>query len=479
MPQRRTFRIVLGSVLITTVMACGGGGQAASPVTVPGTTDPTTTGKAGLGDPSLCPIGALANATDPVDITVWSSETGVNLDAVTALVDEYNATQTDVHVDLVAQGAESDLAFLAALRSDRLPDLLQTDGISFLQQAIDSQSIVPAGACLAADHADTSDFLPRSLTAYTVDGQLWAMPFVQNAIVLYYNRSAFQAAGLDPDKPPATIEEMRADSLAIMASGYTPHGVAWMSTNGTLSALLSTSAHPMVDHDNGRTGRATHMTIDDEVGTKAFTLLRDMSVDGTALSKADDRNALLALANKDVAMVLGANSAELGEILKASNEQSFPGVEPGIGPMVSIDAEHRGGNNFRGNPLYLVKGQDPAKVEAAYRFALWLTEPEQQAMLDIKTGSVPVRSSTIELPELKDFWQQNPLFRVAYDDLASASAPPGGGAAVLGPAGEFSKFVTAGWTSVTTGTDPATAVSTTVQQVDQAFADYAEQVGAG
>ena len=105
MPQRRTFRIVLGSVLITTVAACGGGGQAASPVTVPGTTVPTTSGEAALGDPSLCPIGALANASDPVDITVWSSETGVNLDAVTALVDEYNATQTDVHVDLVAQGA--------------------------------------------------------------------------------------------------------------------------------------------------------------------------------------------------------------------------------------------------------------------------------------------------------------------------------------------------------------------------------------
>ena len=126
MPQRRTLRIVLGSVLITTVMGCGGGGgQAASPVTVRGTTAPATTGGAGLGDPSLCPIGALANASDPVDITVWSSETGVNLDAVTALVDEYNATQTDVHVDLVAQGAESDLAFLAALRSGRLPDLLR------------------------------------------------------------------------------------------------------------------------------------------------------------------------------------------------------------------------------------------------------------------------------------------------------------------------------------------------------------------
>ena len=444
MPQRRTFRIVLGSVLVTTVMACGGGGQAASPATVPGTTMPATAGGTGLGDPSLCPLGALANASGPVDITMWSSETGVNLDAVTALVDQYNATHTDVHVNLVAQGAESDLAYFAALRSGRLPDLLQTDGVSFLQQAIDSHSVVPAGACLAADHTDTSDFLPRALTAYEANGQLWAMPFVQNTLVLYYNRAAFQAAGLDPDKPPSTIEEMRSDSLTITASGYTPHGVAWLSTNGTLSALLSTSGHPMVDHDNGPTGPATHMTIDDEVGAKAFTLLRDMSVDGTAVSETDDRSALLALGNKDVAMVLGANSAELGEVLKAVNEQSFPGVELGIGPMVSIDADHRGGNNFRGNPLYVVKGEDPAKVEATYRFTLWLTEPEQQAELDIKTGSVPVRSSAIELPKLKDFWHQNPLFRVAYDDLASAGAPPGGGAAVFAPTLEFGKLVTAG-----------------------------------
>ena len=46
----------------------------------------------------------------------------------------------------------------------------------------------------------------------TYQGKIWAMPFLEDTFMLLYNKTLFKQAGLDPNKPPATWEEMRADA---------------------------------------------------------------------------------------------------------------------------------------------------------------------------------------------------------------------------------------------------------------------------
>ena len=77
---------------------------------------------------------------------------------------------------------------------------------------IDSgSSTVPAAACVAASDYDTSDLLPSVLGEFEVEGTLWPMPFNVSNPVFYYDRNDFTAAGLDPDAPPATLDEMHDD----------------------------------------------------------------------------------------------------------------------------------------------------------------------------------------------------------------------------------------------------------------------------
>jgi ABC-type glycerol-3-phosphate transport system substrate-binding protein len=45
--------------------------------------------------------------------------------------------------------------------------------------------------------------------------RLYAMPFLLDVNVLYYNRRAFAAAGLDPDRPPRTLEELAEDAVKL------------------------------------------------------------------------------------------------------------------------------------------------------------------------------------------------------------------------------------------------------------------------
>jgi ABC-type glycerol-3-phosphate transport system substrate-binding protein len=96
-----------------------------------------------------------------------------------------------------------------------------------LQLLADSKTIVPVQSCVDEEHYDLSDYTPRAISYYTIQGALQGMPFNLSMPVLYYNKAAFRAAGLDPDKPPATLDELRDVSQKIVASGYSKFGIAF------------------------------------------------------------------------------------------------------------------------------------------------------------------------------------------------------------------------------------------------------------
>ena len=98
--------------------------------------------------------------------------------------------------------------YKAGLASGDLPDVVQLQG-SDQQQMIDTQTALPASACAKADKYSFSDFLPRVLSYFTVNKTVYAMPFNTSGPVLFYNKTAFTKAGLDPEKPPATLDEVR------------------------------------------------------------------------------------------------------------------------------------------------------------------------------------------------------------------------------------------------------------------------------
>ena len=87
------------------------------------------------------------------------------------------------------------------------------------QQMIDTQTVLPASVCAKADKYSFSDFLPRVISYFTVGNTQYAMPFNTSGPVLYYNKKAFSAAGLDPNTPPKTLDDVRADAEKLKTSG--------------------------------------------------------------------------------------------------------------------------------------------------------------------------------------------------------------------------------------------------------------------
>ena len=118
------------------------------------------------------------------------------------------------------------------------------------------------------------DLNPQSAEiAQDADGDYWGIPVRPYAIGLFYNRALFEQAGLDPDSPPTTWDQVREYAKAISdATGQA--GYAQMTTENTGGWMLTSQIYSLggsIENDEG-----TAATFDDAAGEQALTYLQQM-----------------------------------------------------------------------------------------------------------------------------------------------------------------------------------------------------------
>ena len=113
-------------------------------------------------------------------------------------------------VKLAFQGTsdENMAKVLASVRGGQGPTIAYLDEIQ-AQRIIDSGGFRPVQDFIDQESYDLSDFDPKTIEFFTVDGKLWAMPISIAVPLLYYNKIPFREVGLDPEKPPKDLEEMK------------------------------------------------------------------------------------------------------------------------------------------------------------------------------------------------------------------------------------------------------------------------------
>jgi len=429
---------------------------------------------------SDCPTDALAKATAPVDITFWySGLKASNIDALKALTDQYNGAQKKVHVTLQFQGTYDEGAdkYLTALRGGTLPNLVMLEETR-VQLMVDSKSMVPAAACAKSDKYSFADFLPPVLKEFTVDGQLWPMPFNVSNPVLYYDKNDFRKAGLDPDKPPKTFADVLADARAIKSSGAAKSGFAWEMQPWYVEQWFAKNGDTIVDHQNGRDGRAEKSTVNTDTGKQVFGFVKQLFDEDLAINVGRNESGtdtLLAVGKGDASMAIGT-SAALGTIYDIQAAGQFKDVEVGVAPLPGPSASN-GGVQVGGGAIWIV-GKDKSAVEkaATWDYVKWLDEPVQQAYWHKHTGYVPLRRAAIAEPDVADLWKAKPTFRVAYDQLTASHADQGGPA--IGPYKEFRDAIRTGLESIVLKKVPVGQALTEVQKdADDALKSYNDRVG--
>lgn len=148
--------------------------------------------------------GALASTAEPITIKFWNSFTGADGDQLVELVDRFNQTNTygiKVEMDISANFADQLTSALAAGTGPALvlmSNAMRYQYTGYLQDVSD---------IFAQTGMDKSDFI-QSYLDYCTDGSaMYLVPFQIVGYYLFWNKDLFTAAGLDPEKAPATWDE--------------------------------------------------------------------------------------------------------------------------------------------------------------------------------------------------------------------------------------------------------------------------------
>ena len=441
-----------------------------------------TTVPAGAANSTTCPLAALKQASKPVEITMWHWMTRANETTLQKLTDAFNASQSAVKVNLVNQvDWEATLQkYKSGLASGDLPDIVQLQETD-QQQMIDTQTVLPASVCAKADKYSFSDFLPRVISYFTVAGTQYAMPFNTSGPVLYYNKKAFTAAGLDANTPPKTLDDVRAASEKLKANGVSaPLGLKVDPI--FLEQWTAMANRLFANNGNGRRARATKAVFDSAVGRGIFSWMSGMVKDGLATTNSDLGNSaaddLLGIRNGSHAMAIDSSAAlgTIKTILAAGND---PNIDLGVAPMPGPGAgASRGGVFVQGGELFMVNKSAPAKQAAAWQFLKYLDQPDNVTAWAIGTGYVPIRKSSAASSAMQEYWAQNPGFTVAYDQLLSGRNTVAAAGSVIGNNKGVRDAVRDGENSMfLEGKDPKSALVAAAQAATVAIEDYNARIG--
>jgi sn-glycerol 3-phosphate transport system substrate-binding protein len=426
---------------------------------------------------------AATPSTGPVTISVWHAMTAANEDTLKRLTDEFNASQDRITVSLLFQGTYDDNLnkVLASLGSGGLPAIAQLDETS-TQMMADSGAVVPVQDFIDAEGYDLSDFLPQVLDFYRVDGRLVPMPFNVSNPILYYNKKAFEKAGLDPERPPATLEEVKEYSQKIVDAGTAPHGIALDIKPWYFEQFLANAGVEYLNNGNGREARATEAAFDNEQGLAIFTWWKDMVDSGLASNAGrnpSDSEQLFAIAGRQAEMAIGTSAAlrtVVDTVDSAHKAGELLDIELGTGRLPGL-AGSTGGILVSGGTLYIMADRPPEEQQAAWEYIKFLVSAETQAEWFSGSGYIPIRVSSHDLPPALDVIQQYPHFQVAVDQLAESPETTATAGPLMGAPQEVREAVTSAIEEmILQGKDPATALADAAAKATEAIQRYNERV---
>lgn len=417
---------------------------------------------------------ARETADGPIDVTMWHSMPAPAEGSLQRIVDDFNASQELYEVELIFQGGYKDSLnkLINSIGTPNIPNIIQLSDAS-TQIMIDSDAITPIQHFIDEESYDLSDFEPKALGFYTIGGVLYSMPFNMSGPILYYDRAAFEAAGLDPDDPPATLEEVRqyAEQITQQAGdGETRYGISLEPSAWYFEQMLAKGGALFANGDHGRSERVTEVVFDNETGVEIFTWWDDMVADGLAYNAVDAIDSMLKLATGEAAMTISSTAALRAAIAAIILVGRDP-FQYDTGPMPGPAGD--GGIALGGASLWILSDRDEEEQRGAWEFLKYAASPEQQAQWHSDTGYFPNRVSAYDEPPAVRAREEFPQFMTAIEQLRASPDTTATSGILLGPLNEVRKRVVDAFDKVLTGGgDPATELQAAVDDANEMIEQY-------
>ncbi len=435
-------------------------------------------GAAGLG----AAAGRLrlpnVSAQTPVRIAFWHAMGGNLGDTVIrAFVNTFNASRKDIQVTAQFQGSYDDLInkLRASLGSSSVPAVSQVYDIG-TRFMIDSKAVVPVQDFIDREKFDLTQFEPNILAYYRVGGRLYSMPFNTSTAILYYNKDMFKQAGLDPNRPPRTFDEIEASAAKLVRSGATRSGITIAIYGWFFEQLLARQGALYANNGNGRDAPATAVAYDhEEAGARILEWWARMIKSGVATNPGRPTAASQrAFAAGQTAMTMDSTA-----VVRSLLTQSGGRFQMGTGYFPKPPAAATGGSIVGGASAWILSGRPPVEQQAAWEFVKFISEPAQQAAWYVGTGYFPVRRDAYHEATAQQTLAQFPQFLTAISELRSSPINRATQGALLGVFPEArQKSEDAIEATVLGRKTPQQALADAARDVNQAIAVYNRTMGA-
>lgn len=258
----------------------------------------------------------------------------------------------------------------------------------------------------------TISFLPVIRDFYSFDGKIVSYPFNCSAPVLYYNKDAFEKAGL-PNKAPQTWEDIEAYSNKLVAAGYGGFTFAWP-TAYALEHFAVVNNIPFSSHHNGfKNPQKARLLLNNSHFIQQLTFLQTQSNRGNfvyAGEKAEDAEQLF-LDQKVSILMQGAHRSSL---IQGKNPKLKIGVGPY--PYKASLVKKPYAVNIGGTSLWVMNAY-PEDRTAVADFLTYLSSAEVQAKWHQDTGYLPVTHEAFDLTKKSDFYKNHPVARVGVEQI--------------------------------------------------------------
>lgn len=367
-------------------------------------------------EPTLAPP-----AEEVIMIDFWHSMGGdLGGIAIPEMANNFNASQDKCYVEPIYQGSYDDALnkLRASLQSEDVPAVMQLYDIGTRLMA-DLGMITPVQEFIDKDNYDVSDLEPNVLAYYTVEGQQASMPFNTSTPMLYYNKDMFAAAGLDPESPPRTFQEVW-DAARVLtqkdaAGNVTVSGISISIYGWFFEQFLAVSGGYYVNNANGRDALATEATFNSPEGVAILEWWKAMFDEGIMGNygrvNADVRTAFYA---EQTAMFIDSTA-----VLRGAMDTVDGKFEIGTAymPRPNEEAFETSGTIIGGGSLWIISDSSPEEQDCAWEFIKYQASPEQQAYWHTMSGYFPIRDTAYDVPLAQEWREQYPQFKTAVDQL--------------------------------------------------------------
>jgi len=417
----------------------------------------------------------------PTQIAFWHAMTGNNAQVVTKLVSDFNASHPDVVVTEQNKGSSYNDVLnntISAMGQGQGPNVVQIFDLG-TPIAIDSGFFNPIQNLLSADQLQhvKDDVMPSLISYFTVNNELWSLPWNNSTPLFYYNKNMFTAAGLDPNTPPATWQDLEADCAKIVAANAAPYCLSAELYGWYYEQWMALQGQELANNGNGRSGRATETNVTSDASKAIFTFWKDLNDKGyyTYTGKLEDGTGSGQIfTSGQAAMILDST----GSLAKYTTAAQQGGFELGTGFFPTNGDVPRQGVIIGGASLWVSKANTDDQNKASVEFLTWLHEPEQMAAWHKGTGYMPITKSSQDLLTSQGYFDQNPNAKTAVNQLADAKITPATAGAVMGPFPQIRTMVDQALQNVLNGADIDSTLTDLKSQADAALADYNSRLAA-